>query len=266
MHQSVGNVVIEGEGRPILVIHGGMGNLDSWAKVTGRLVDRFRVARILRRQYRLDEPGRATMAQEVAAVREVASVLDRPVLVGHSSGGVLALEALVADPDLYSAAVIYEPPIVLDAPLGGESMVRARAAIAAGRPGTAFAVFVREVAGLRSPMVGPAKFAMNRQGDRISALVERQLDDNDAIDALGRRLEAYGEISVPVLLLEGERSPRHLHERLDALAEVLPQVSRVVLRRQGHTAERTAPAEVAEVIATFARGITQPADGYPQGV
>ncbi|WP_250027406.1 alpha/beta fold hydrolase [Paractinoplanes maris] len=234
MRRSVGNVVVEGSGRSILVLHGGMGDLDSWARVTDRLHDRFRVARLLRRQYRLDEPGRVTMAQEVAAVREVAAVLDRPVLVGHSSGGVLALEALVADPELYSAAVLYEPPIVLDSPLGGESMGRARVAIEAGKPGTAFAIFLREVAGLRSPMVGMAKFVMNRQGDRVGPLVERQLDDNDAIDALGCRLEAYGKIAVPVLLLEGERSPQHLHERLDALARVLPRASRVVLPRQGH--------------------------------
>lgn len=259
MRHSVGNVVVEGEGRSILLVHGGMGNLDSWGRVAERLTDRFRVARILRQQYRLDEPRKVTMAQEVSAVREVATVLDRPVLVGHSSGGVLALEALVADPGLYSAAVIYEPPVVLDSPLGGDSMVQARAAIEAGKPGTAFAVFLREVAGMRSPMIALATFVMNRQGNRTAALVERQLDDNDAIDALGRRLEEYAKISIPVLLLQGERSPRHLHERLDALAGVLPQASRVVLRGQGHTAERTAPALVADAIAAYALR-------YPQGV
>ncbi|MCY1140446.1 alpha/beta hydrolase [Actinoplanes sp. Pm04-4] len=245
------NVVIEGEGRPILIVHGGMGNLDSWQRVASRLVGRFRVARMTRRQYRLDEPGGVAMEQEVAAVREVAAALDHPVLVGHSSGAVLALEALVADPGLYSAVVLYEPPLVVDAPLGAEANVRARAALDAGKPGTAFAIFLREVAGMRSPMVALATFAMNRQGGKIKPLVERQLDDNDAINALGRRLEAYAKIAVPVLLLQGSRSPRHLHDRLDALAAVLPQASRTVLAGQGHIAERTAPTRLAEAIATF---------------
>ena len=127
----------------------------------------------------------------------------------------------------------------------------ARAALAAGRPGTAFTIFMREVAGLRSPLVAPAGFGMNRAGRRIAGLVERQLDDNEAIDALGCRLEAYGKVVVPVLLLEGERSPRHLRDRTDALGEVLPAAVRVVLAGQRHTAERTAPGRVAEAIADF---------------
>ena len=128
-------LVDEGRGRAILVLHGGMGDVTSWSRVTDLLRDRFRVVRLTRRQYRLDVPRKVTMADEVAQVREVAATLDRPVLVGHSSGAVLALEALVADPGLYSGAVLYEPPIVLDEPLGGAKLEPARAAIAAGRPG-----------------------------------------------------------------------------------------------------------------------------------
>src|SRR3954449_10531852 len=88
--------VDEGIGTPILVVHGGTGNADSWKAVTDLLHPRFRTVRLLRRQYRLDLPGGATMADEVDHVRQVAAGLDRPVLVGHSSGGVVALEALVA--------------------------------------------------------------------------------------------------------------------------------------------------------------------------
>jgi pimeloyl-ACP methyl ester carboxylesterase len=96
-----------------------------------------------------------------------------------------------------------------------------------------------------------AKFAMNRQGGEIGARVERQLDDNDAIDALGNRLDAYAKIDVPVLLLTGDRSPRHLHERLGALQAVLPDARRVTMHGQGHTAERSAPDRVAEIVARF---------------
>jgi pimeloyl-ACP methyl ester carboxylesterase len=74
-------------------------------------------------------PRKVTIPDEVAEVREVARTLDRPVLIGHSSGAVVALEALAADPDLYSAAVLYEPPIVLDEPLSGGTAPRAGAAL-----------------------------------------------------------------------------------------------------------------------------------------
>jgi pimeloyl-ACP methyl ester carboxylesterase len=64
-------------------------------------------------------------------------------------------------------------------------------------------------------------------------------------------------MDVPALLLGGARSPRHLRDRLDALAEVLPHVhSVVILTGHGHRANLRAPAKVAEVIARFADSIS----------
>jgi hypothetical protein len=83
-------------------------------------------------------------------------------------------------------------------------------------------------------------------------LIPRQIDDNTAIDALGDRRPAYAAIQQPMLLLGGQRSPRHLAERLDALAKVLPRAERVTLRGQGHGANLRAPDEVARVVAAFA--------------
>ncbi|XVV11691.1 alpha/beta fold hydrolase [Actinoplanes sp. CA-131856] len=246
--------VDEGQGRPILVLHGGMGDLGSWAGVTDRLRDRFRTVRWHRRQYRLEVPRKVTIADEVAEVREAARALRVPggtVLVGHSSGAVVALEAVVADPGLYSAVVLYEPPIVVEGSLSLQAAGRGRAALEAGRAGTAFAIFMREVARMRSPMLRVAEFAMNRRGAALGPLVERQWDDAEAIDDLGNRLEAYREIAVPVLLLGGSRSPRHLVERLDALERTLPGATRTTMRGLGHTAERTAPGRVAAAIAGF---------------
>jgi len=243
-------LVDEGRGRAILVLHGGMGDVTSWSRVTDLLRDRFRVVRLTRRQYQLDVPRKVTMADEVAQVREVAATLERPVLVGHSSGAVLALEALVADPDLYAGAVLYEPPMVLDEPLGGGKLAPARAAIAAGKPGQALRIFLRDVVRTGPLLAAVAGLALTAKPE-WAGRVERQLDDNDAIDALGNRLSAYGKIDLPVLLLAGDKSPAHLGERLDALRRALPDASRLTMHGQGHNAERTAPARVAEAIARF---------------
>src|SRR5687768_5909864 len=112
--------VDEGIGTPILVIHGGMGDRTVWHPVTDLLRDRFRTVRLERRRYRMDLSGPVTMAQEVEHVAAIAAQLDRPVLVGHSSGAVLALEALVADPGAYAGAVLYEPPVVIGEPLSAD--------------------------------------------------------------------------------------------------------------------------------------------------
>jgi pimeloyl-ACP methyl ester carboxylesterase len=53
---------------------------------------------------------------------------------------------------------------------------------------------------------------------------------------------------VPVLLMGGDRSPRHLAERLDALERALPHSRRILLHGQGHMAEEKAPGRVAQAI------------------
>ena len=243
-------MVDEGMGQTILVLHGVMGDSTTWQPVTDLLCDRFRTVRLHRRQYRLDVPRKVTMADEVEQVREVAAGLDRPVLVGHSSGAVLALEALASDPDRYRAAILYEPPLRLDEPLGGAKLEPARAAMARGKAGTAFGIFLRDVVRYNRFLAFAAAVALNRKPewrDRI----ERQLDDNDAIDALGNRLPAYAKIDVPVLLLAGDRSPAHLGTRLEALRQALPHSQRMVMHGQGHNAESRAPDRVAAAITRF---------------
>jgi pimeloyl-ACP methyl ester carboxylesterase len=247
----------EGTGTPILVIHGGMGDRTVWKPVTDLLKDRFRTVRLERRRYRMDLPAPATMADEIAHVAEVAARLDRPVLVGHSSGAVLTLEALVADPAAYAGAVLYEPPVVLGEPLSADGLVAARAALARNKPGKALTIFMRDVVRIPAPLAWMAGFLVGRHPEYRRRVV-RQLDDNDAIDALGVRLGAYAKLDLPILLLGGDKSQKHLTERLDALEKALPNARRLVLHGQGHNAERRAPERVAKAIATFVTE-TQPA-------
>jgi pimeloyl-ACP methyl ester carboxylesterase len=248
----VDHLIDEGMGRSILVVRGGMGDLTSWVKVTDRLRDRYRVVRLHRRQYRLDVPRKITIAEEAEEVLAAAATLDGPVLVGHSSGAVVALEALAAaEPGQFAGAVLYEPPLIVDRPLGGEANDRARAAVAAGKPGTAFEIFLRDVVGVRGLLPTAARVAINRRRGEMGARVERQLDDNDAINAVGNRLAAYSKIEIPVLLVGGDRSPRHLRERLDALQAALPNAQRVTMHGQGHNADRSAPDRLAEIVSRF---------------
>lgn len=247
----------EGTGRPILILHGGMGDASSWKQVTDHLHDRYRTVRAHRRQYRLDVPRKVTVADEVAETTALARSLTsppgeaqpKPVLIGHSSGAVLALETLVADPGLFGAAVLYEPPLILDS--DPHRTAEARAALAAGKVGKAWYLFVHDIAGLRSPFITAARFVIGMQGEKMAPIVERQLDDHDALESLGNRLDAYRAIDVPVLLIAGDRSPHYLIESLDSLEKALPRATRVKLPGQGHNAERTGPAQLATAIAGF---------------
>lgn len=246
----------EGQGPVILVVHPGLDDGRSWDGVAARLAGRFRVLRLHRRRYRLDLSGDppCSIAQEATDVVAVAEEVGEPVLlVGHSSGAVVALEALVAVPAAFAGAVLYEPPVVTGPPLGGDTNMvqRAEAAIAAGRPGRAIAIFHRDLA-LVSPLAARLVGMVVAVDRRMGALAPRQIDDVAAINRLGVRLDAYARIELPVVLLGGDRSPAHLGERLDALARALPRAEPVVLHGQGHNANRGAPDQVARVVETLA--------------
>ena len=244
----------EGEGPTILVLHPGLDDGSSWRLVASRLASRFRVVRLHRRPYRLDLPNdpRLSMALEVEDVQAVIKEIGEMVLlVGHSSGAVVALEALVASPTAFSGVVLYEPPLVIGSPLGGEALEWAREAIQQGKPGKAMAIFVRDIVRERA-WVAPLVQLFVSLSPRYKAFAPRQIDEVEAIEHLGKRLDAYRSIDVPVLLVGGEKSPSHLGERLDALARTLPKAERVVLRGQGHSANTRSPDELAQVIAAFA--------------
>jgi pimeloyl-ACP methyl ester carboxylesterase len=238
----------------ILIVHPGMDDGMSWHKVASRLRDRFRVVTPVRRRYNTDLPARpmCSIADEAADIVALARSFGVPVVVvGHSSGAVVALEALVAAPDAFSGAILYEPPIVIGPPLGGEATVRAQRAISQGKVAKAIRIFLRDIVRIPSPIavVAGAFIALN---PRMRALAPRQIDDATAIDDLGNRLTAYHEIKVRTVLLGGDRSPAHLGARLDALADVLPNAQRVVMHRQGHGANVRSPGAVADLIADFA--------------
>lgn len=251
---------LEGAGPTILFLHGGMDEGESWARVTKRLSARFRTVRLHRRTYRLDlgiEPS-TSMAEEVGDVLAAAQAIGRPCLIaGHSSGGVIALEALAAAPSTFAGAIIYEPPVPVDGPVGGEALKRAGTALARKGPGTAMRVFFRDI--VRYPAWLSWTFgALVGAFPSLRARVPRQLVDCEAIDRTGVRLDAYAGIGVPMLLLLGERSPAHLGMRTEALQAAIPESHIVRLAGQEHNAHRRAAGRVAGIVADFATDVLAP--------
>ena len=265
----------EGQGPVILILHPGMETGTRYGKVAAILSKRFRVIRLHRRQYRLDlkkDPrvgSPCTVAEEVEHVLAIVKKVGAPVFIyGQSSGGPVALEALVASPSSFTGAVIYEPASVIEGPGGphlaseviprdggvGEGLKRARAALVAGKPGTALGIFTAIAAGWPGWAAGLA--------GRLTALIPQyrriiacQIDDLEAMERLGVRLDAYSRIHVPTVMLGGDRAPTPIKEMLAAVSQAVPSAEHVVLRGQGHAAHVRAPEQVARAIEAFADNV-----------
>lgn len=240
----------DGAGPPLLLVHWGGGSAGCWDGVIRSLAGDFRVVRIARRVYvpGASVPPGYSMAVEAADVLTIARLLGRPVLlVGHSSGAVAALEAAVQSPERLAGLVLYDPPVPTRSLVGGTAARRAREALAAGNPREAMRIHLRDISQEPAELVetliaNPKALAV------FTAQATGALADTDAIDALGVGVDRFRRLGVPTTLVEGERSPLHLRERVADLADALPNARVVTLAGQGHAAHLTAPDMLADTI------------------
>ena len=265
----------EGEGRVMLILHPGMNTAKSYEKVAARLKGQHRVIRLHRRQYRLDlktDPLRGspcTVAEEVEHVLAIVKAVGEPVMLfGHSSGGTVALEALIASPSSFVGGMIYEPALVLRSADGlhlaldrieressaGEGLRRARQALTNGQPGRAIGIFTQVIAGWPGFLANAAG-ALTALVPAYRQLIPCQIDDLEAMERLGIRLDAYSKLNLPVAMVCGERSPGVNKEMIAAVADVLPRVERIDLRGQGHGGHVRDPKQLADVMKTFAQKV-----------
>ncbi len=246
----------EGSGMPIVIVHGGSSDVSHWERVARALSGTFRVIRIERRLYARNRQAKSphTIQREVEDLAALFARIGEPVLLlGHSSGGVVALETALQCPSAVAGLVLYEPPVAVDRPLGGEALVRAKQALARGNTSQALTIHLRDI--VRFPRILVLLMRLLPAWKELCALTPAQIADTEAIEALGVGVQRYARLEMPTLLFGGTRSPAHLGERLEALARVIPHAQTTLLRGQGHLANLRAPEQVARLVREFAEAV-----------
>ena len=96
----------EGDGPPILFLHGGLGDSRLWAPVIERLRDSFRCIAFDFRFYGRSEADEVEWRHDDDAVAVLAALgVERAAVVGLSMGGRVALETALRHPERVSAVV-----------------------------------------------------------------------------------------------------------------------------------------------------------------
>ncbi|TDQ00587.1 alpha/beta fold hydrolase [Labedaea rhizosphaerae] len=181
-----------------------------------------------------DRPGSGP-ADEVADVHAVLREIGEPVvLVGHSSGALLALRAAV-DAPLVRGVVAYEPPP--PPPIAGVED-RLRALLAAGDRAGAVTRFLVDAVGMPERLARARLTAPGAESDLAMAhtLVHDVQLAEESVPA---------EPSNPVLLLLGDQSPPRMADHLHAVAQRLPHAVVRSLPGQAHFALTAAPELIA---------------------
>jgi pimeloyl-ACP methyl ester carboxylesterase len=108
--------VIKGAGRPIVLIHGNPGSCQDWARLYTPISSRYQVIAFDRPGHgHSDRPNHRDVTIDIQAqmlhkaLRELQ--IERPILVGHSWGGALALSYALEFPNDVSGLVLLAPAV-----------------------------------------------------------------------------------------------------------------------------------------------------------
>jgi pimeloyl-ACP methyl ester carboxylesterase len=232
-------VVIMGEGPPLLLLPPLPGWKEAWAPVAGRLARRFRVvAPDLRERF----GGPASWDALVADLDAVAGALapGGTVLVGHSFGGALALRWALARPGLVRGLVLSSAFARVPATLAGfgARYVEQPLVLAALRtlPERAAhrlaAALARRRRWVFDPGCDPGTLGIVTHGVRTvsPALAAGRVRLALALDARS----GLARLGCPALIVSGERDTPFAMRSADELASALPEAARAVSPGAGH--------------------------------
>lgn len=250
-----------GDGRPVVLLHGGMAPREYWQPVLPHFEEYAAV--VPRRQGfgtcldDLDETGPdEVLDREVAYVRALVEDLDgQPVLFGHSFGALTAIEtarALAADGDgdEIAAVVAYEPAILPDEFAEHADLAdRMQARLDDGDREGSMKLYVEQVvcagevddldAWLAEWPVWPDCVDLLEEVIRMNYAVERY--------TLPDRLD----VDVPALVLTGTEGPEFLRDSARNVHEALPHSRLVDFDGVGHAGPSEAPGRVADEVRAF---------------
>ena len=249
-----------GSGPPVVVLPAAMNPGEAWRSVAELLADEYTFLLVDRRHYPPSGPGPApsSFAREVQDVRAMIEVAGRPVhLLGHSYGGLLAMETALADPSDIRTLLLYEAPVnVAERDVAG-CLEHYRALLAAGNPIGAIGCFLNEL--VLVPADAMAQMAASDvefapEPEDIAALAEPLLHDIESLTGLSPDPARWAPIRLPVLLMAGANSwDPPLRGSTEALHRVFPHAEMAVWPGQTHFANMLAPEAVAATLREYLR-------------
>jgi pimeloyl-ACP methyl ester carboxylesterase len=174
-----------------------------------------------------------------------------PYALGISSGSALLLQAVASGVEVKKIA-LYEPPYLTDgnAPHSfGDAKNRLQSLLSIGDRAGAVKFFLTDVYGAPRAFVFAMPFLMPHAWKRNKLVVHTVPYDLTILDDRSVLNERRASISVPALVIGGEKSPRELRDAVAAVTNALPNAHSRFLPGQDHNI--SAPALVPVLLEYF---------------
>ena len=244
-----------GSGTAVLALHGSASSRRLWQPLAAALIGSYRV--IAPDLHGYGETSPWTPGDSAARDIELAVALARQVrgplhLVGHSYGGVVALEAAAALGTRLASLTLIEPVVLGLLRAARDEAWTAIAAlagrhidlVAAGEYEECAEAFIRYWAGTSawSAMPAPARA-------RVVATMPKTADEWRLVFHLQRGSGDFARLGVPTLLVRGTHTTLAARRVVDHLAAALPNREVVEIEGAGHLSPLSHSAAVCAAIA-----------------
>jgi pimeloyl-ACP methyl ester carboxylesterase len=257
-----------GSGPGLLLLPGGMQASQHYMRLATVLADTLTVYVVDRRGRGLSGPhgDQYSMVKECEDVEALLAQTGAHFVFGHSSSGLIALQAALTLPSIRKVA-IYEPPLSLHGSISTSWIPKFDREIAEGKLASALVTFIKADHLSRLPrwvLLPLLKWYLPREKKSLlpndipmEALIPTQRFDGLLVKEMDSRMESFVSLRADVLLLGGAKSPAFLREILDALTRTLPRVKRIEYPDFDHSApnqsrpNRKDPERIAEDLRAF---------------
>lgn len=231
-----------GSGPGLILLHGGFQASQHYMRLATALSDAFTVYVPDRRGRGLSgPPGESySLSQECQDVAALLSATGAHFVFGHSSGGLIALQAALTLPSIHKVA-IYEPPFSRHGSIPTSWLPRYKREVMQGKCASAMITALKGLQMNRVFTILPRwmlvpliKLLQRREKETLEpddvsmeALVPTGVFDMQLLKEMETSNENFAGMRAEVLLLSGEKSPAYLRDALSTLSQMLPHVRRI---------------------------------------
>ena len=240
---------VTGTGTPLVLVHGTGDSKDTWGSLQPLLSEHHTV-------WSYDRRGRGqsgdgpdySLEREIQDVQAVvAAAGPTPHLLGHSFGGVCALEAARLALDVRSL-IVFEPPV--HAYRTKDAADRSAARLQAGDPEGALEIFLTDLAGVSDEELAAFR-SMPSAWDPFVGMASTVCREIQALGSHPWDPSRFSSVKIPALQLSAELTEGPVYPSHDDIRDALPQAIHATLPNQGHMAFLEDPKGFAEVVLAF---------------
>ncbi|MBB5708705.1 alpha/beta fold hydrolase [Sphingopyxis panaciterrulae] len=237
-----------GEGRPLLISHGGFTIADEWFATARPLAAGRQVAIVERRgRGRSGDAPAHSLDREIDDLAAVVTALGGDVdLFGHSYGGALSLGYALRT-GFEGKLILYEPTTAVAALVGGDKLAPVKALFDDGRTEEALVLLYTSV--LRMPVDFVEATRGTPAWDHHHALLGSFLREVAALDGFAPTIEDCAALTAPTALLLGSMADQWTRNNAAGLVQRLAGMTLLPVHGQSHFAHLTDPTMLAALVA-----------------